>query len=566
MLSHPYHAEDDDASTIYPVYLLEINAPPSQDTATGLPHAEEVHDAVLRDLLTLLVLPAVTGSAPQPGGWIPCDTAPSRLTNADGVVPSKAALLNRMRWALTERRRRREDEIILAQLTEEDASPPSLPEAPPPRRRAGVGRAHCPYFAQPSSPVFFENAGGTQVPLPVTRATVSSLCHRHRANEGRRWNYVARETLRRLLAAPDDAAVILGPNASRLLADLAARWEHLLSPGDVVVVADWNHVANVTPWERAAQNAGATLRRWPMGYQTDPPPGLLDRAVSVVAVGHASNVEGEACDLPALVRTIRKLVPHAAIVVDGVAAFPHIPARFGEMEADWYVAALHKACGPVAGVLVGTRNAAAKAAGNSQAWEPGTDNFEACAGIVGMGEYFSLLAEEEAPPPAGTEGQDTAQVNGASPCLLSFEDLIDPEAQHVQLSPDTVEMAYRVVREAERELLAPLLNYVRGHPRLHVLERGGGWCHVRLPIVSVVHSILAAEEIVGHCRRHGVVCRGGTFLSPRLFESKLVQDLCPGVWPERLREEGAVRFSLLHYNTVEEVRRLVQVLEKIEGW
>lgn len=39
--------------------MLECNCPPSQDTATGLPHAEGVHDAVIGDLLDLVVVPAL---------------------------------------------------------------------------------------------------------------------------------------------------------------------------------------------------------------------------------------------------------------------------------------------------------------------------------------------------------------------------------------------------------------------------------------------------------------------------------------------------------------------------
>ena len=38
---------------------MECNCPPSQDTATGLPHAEGVHDAVIGDLLDLVVVPAL---------------------------------------------------------------------------------------------------------------------------------------------------------------------------------------------------------------------------------------------------------------------------------------------------------------------------------------------------------------------------------------------------------------------------------------------------------------------------------------------------------------------------
>ena len=38
-------------------WLLECNCPPSQDTATGLQHAEALHDAVIGDLIDAFVLP-----------------------------------------------------------------------------------------------------------------------------------------------------------------------------------------------------------------------------------------------------------------------------------------------------------------------------------------------------------------------------------------------------------------------------------------------------------------------------------------------------------------------------
>jgi len=43
-------------------WLLECNCPPSQDTATGLPHAEALHDAVIGDLIDAFVLPVVTSN------------------------------------------------------------------------------------------------------------------------------------------------------------------------------------------------------------------------------------------------------------------------------------------------------------------------------------------------------------------------------------------------------------------------------------------------------------------------------------------------------------------------
>jgi selenocysteine lyase/cysteine desulfurase len=127
-------------------YLLESNAPPSQDTASGLQHAEALHDEVITDLLRMWVLPnVVTGSskstrpnddgdeAASPShdrldcsGW-KCVYTPPKPINANSasgsrekslILPSKAAILNRIRWALFETRASKEYNMAWKKLDE----------------------------------------------------------------------------------------------------------------------------------------------------------------------------------------------------------------------------------------------------------------------------------------------------------------------------------------------------------------------------------------------------------------------------------------------------------------
>eukprot|EP00984_Skeletonema_dohrnii_P035024 scaffold34597_cov96-Skeletonema_dohrnii-CCMP3373.AAC.4 len=89
-------------------YLLEVNAPPSQDTATGLPHAEELHDEVISDLLRLWVLPNLGTKSVSENGF-KCVYSPKGSSvdvedPSNLIVPSKAAILNKIRWAMFERR------------------------------------------------------------------------------------------------------------------------------------------------------------------------------------------------------------------------------------------------------------------------------------------------------------------------------------------------------------------------------------------------------------------------------------------------------------------------------
>ena len=121
-------------------YLLEANAPPSQDTATGLMHAEALHDEVVTDLLRMWVLPNVVGDPSQStrnddagddvfsrshsrrdcGGWRCVYFPPESTTAASDIdsrercpiLPSKAAILNRIRWALFEHRASKQYEML----------------------------------------------------------------------------------------------------------------------------------------------------------------------------------------------------------------------------------------------------------------------------------------------------------------------------------------------------------------------------------------------------------------------------------------------------------------------
>jgi len=97
-------------------YLLEVNAPPSQDTATGLPHAEALHNQVLRDWMHYWVIPHVMSKSPDSndlGGWIPVYKykvlhEKTLLTEGRIITPSQSAWLNKIRWALYEKKMKKQ--------------------------------------------------------------------------------------------------------------------------------------------------------------------------------------------------------------------------------------------------------------------------------------------------------------------------------------------------------------------------------------------------------------------------------------------------------------------------
>lgn len=593
--------DDDDKITgstkeIPVAYLLEVNAPPSQDTATGLPHAEKVHDTVLRDLLTLWVYPRVMKIEPVPGGWH-CVFGDTTLTSndindTDMILPSKAAILNRIRWTLYERK------ILAAEqesnkMRNHDAGSGNAYEGKAPYSQiAHFARISFPYYTnQPKSScgestgsstrIYFENAGGTQVPSSVIQEMTLSLECRHRAHIGAHSVASARATIALLLgASPSAYTLFLGQNASSILATLAHQYVKagLLRHGDEVLISSDNHLANVEPWIQAAQTVGAIIKWWdPVLYGDSKASApllvdLLSAKTRIVVVPHASNVVGQYNDD---LNSLRSLVDKATngnghIVVDGVAAVPHRYADVDTLAVDWYVVSCHKMFGPHLGVLCGRKTVVnlfsthdLNDGGNhdemdshnkgvyAYGFEMGTMNFEACQGVHGLGQYFINLS-----------AFSTSAKDFSSTTEPSLPNNVSLERRHV------VE-AYRLIELAETPMVHALLEGLRRSRKVHIIH-GSSASSSRLPVVCFVHSDLSNMAIEQHCRQGGVTCRQGTFLSTRNFRANVFAKMALLSHSREVVtknvDEGFVRFSLAHYNTVEDVHTALAVLESMPHW
>lgn len=582
------------------VYMLEVNAPPSQDTATGLAHAENLHDDVIRDLITIWVIPNVIGpGTPEiPGGWR-CVHSEETSCDQGGelIVPSKASILNKIRWAMFERKsvkreKERESSSKEKQTNETgNGTPEQYAKTLSSDTISAFARSQFPYFADPhhrcQPQVFFENAGGSQVAQPVIDAVSSSLTYRHRSVVGAKTKTAARETLRRILGAVDDS-IFIGPNATFLLAALADKYVEygLLSNTDEVVISTENHLANFDPWINASKASGAKVKLWtPFGHDPDTVTGmpssakledLINPNTRIVAIPHASNILGQIRDVKRLTRMIKKQSQgHAHVVVDGVAAVPHFYAEVNDLQADWYVISCHKLFGPHLGGLYGRRGGAVEqlsaAVGSASGddlgvlslLERGTVNYEACSGVIGLGVYFNSLAsfstEDGYISNSSSPGRKIA--SSQDDCFQSGgeceETYTKGTVKHV-VSRDGVKEAYRRIRIAEESLLAALLKGLRRSKKVSIIEADKECldCMARLPTVCFIHGSIEAGRIFSTCEENGIACRQSSFLCTEHLSRKFGFDY----------SEGIIRVSLVHYNTLQEIDFLLRTLESIPGW
>jgi selenocysteine lyase/cysteine desulfurase len=245
-----------------------------------------------------------------------------------------------------------------------------------------------------------------------------------------------------------------------------------------------------------------------------------------VALPHVSNLLGQVCDLGAVCRAAHHV--GARVVADGVAYAPHRAVDVAAWEVDFYAFSLYKVYGPHLAVLYGKREILDELSGpnhffvgreeEAYFFEPGGPSHEACAGLLGVGDYLKYLVG------AGDEAACDRRV---------------------------VDAAFTIMEAWEKPLLERLLGYLQEHPRVRLL--GSAIANSdRVGTVSFVHAERSAAEITAAVDRTEVAIRHGHMYAYHLCE---VLGLRPA--------DGVVRVSFVHYNTLAEIERLIEILDPV---
>jgi cysteine desulfurase/selenocysteine lyase len=215
--------------------------------------------------------------------------------------------------------------------------------------------------------VYLDSAATSQTPQVVIDAIVDYYTH-HRAsvdrgvyelvNEATEMYEGARERIAAWLGSTP-AETIFTANATASLNLVTHAWGRAnLHPGDLVVVTEMEHHADVVPWQLICAERGASIEyiRVTDDGQLDPDSvdELLARGPKAVCFTHVSNVLGTIN--PVIELTRRAHAVGAIAVIDGTQAVPQIPVDLRAIDADFYAWSGHKVYGPTGiGVLHGRR-------------------------------------------------------------------------------------------------------------------------------------------------------------------------------------------------------------------
>lgn len=387
--------------------------------------------------------------------------------------------------------------------------------------------------------VFFDGPAGSQVPQRVADA-VSRYLLETNANEGGAFTtsrlsdegvVQAREALGAFLGAPEpQEELVFGPNMTTLTFGFSRALAASLQPGDELVVSSMEHDANFTPWVRAAEDAGATIRR--VGVRAsdccldlEDLAAKLNERTRLVAVGYASNAVGTINPIARIAELTHAV--GARLWVDAVHYAPHGPIDVRALGCDYLVVSTYKFFGPHVGVLWGRKE---------------------------------LLAEERPYKvrPAPSQGPDrwmtgTPSLEGIAGALEAVRYLADLGGQEGSLR-GRLERAWSRIEAHERQLLVRLLDGLGALPGYRV------WGIVdperfdeRVPTVSLTHARHSPAELARSLAEAGIFTWSGSHYAVPLVEAL------------GLQSGGTLRIGLLHYNTAEEVDRLLDVLARLDA-
>lgn len=404
------------------------------------------------------------------------------------------------------------------------------------------------WFPSLDSPtVFLDNAGGSQVPRGVAEAVANYYQQSYAQLGGSyRESQIAVKTvadahvlMARWCNAHSEANVILGPSdtaLTRMLTDayIDAGVANGFADGrDEIVVSPHGHESNVGPWVRMGK-FGWKVKMWndlPVAgeaYAKSLGP-LISSRTRLVVFPHVSNILGSVVNAKSIIQ--RAHAVGARVVVDGVAYAPHRALDIRALGADWYSWSTYKVMGPHMAVLAGTPEAMGEVTGpNHYFIDPGTwpkkfelggVSHEGCAGLLGVQAYMRFLA--------GGQG-------------------LRPGAPDQVIDRGTIERAWAEMERHELVLQKTLIDGLRAIPGIRIIgpvETD----ETRVPTVCFVVEGASSKAVAEKANREGLAMRFGHFYSLRLLKTVL---------PERDPEDGVVRISLVHYNTVEEVERAVE--------
>jgi cysteine desulfurase family protein (TIGR01976 family) len=388
--------------------------------------------------------------------------------------------------------------------------------------------------------VFFDNAAGAQSPKRVLDAVADHLLHRNVQRGGRyRQSQEVDETIARarasvglLVNARHPEEISFGMNATSFMRLISLAVGQSLKERREIIVTDLDHESNIAVW-LALEREGAKILWWRFRDDGRLHPEDLDPLLSprtrIVACTLASNALGSILDIAEVSK--RTHAAGAEVFVDAVHYGPHGPIDVRAFDCDYLVCSGYKIFSPHMGFLWGRMESLNALPTFREDFVPdttpaklevGTYIYENVAGMDAAVQYLEELGRMMNP---SASSRRAALVAGTEAIRRYEAQLTSAMLEALCLAKATV---YGITAKDQ------------------ILHRTPTLCF-NLPGIS-------PEQVTIELARRNIGVRDGHMYSPRLMKRLGLA-----------KESGAVRASLVHYNTLDEVRRFGDAISQLRA-
>ncbi|KAG1725875.1 pyridoxal phosphate-dependent transferase [Suillus paluster] len=407
-----------------------------------------------------------------------------------------------------------------------------------------INKVRACFPALKSGYIYADNAGGSQTAQAVIDHIVDYLSNT---------NMTAPSALQSCSTQASLDEIAFGPSSTMIVENIARALDNDIQPGDEFIVT-YEHegfCCDLLPitvlgsvWLRGA---GAVVKYWKptpvsannpysVTYKIEELLPLVSSRTRLAAISACSNVLGSLIPVEEAVKALRQRAQELGarkveVSLDCVAYAPHRQMDVQKWDIDYCVFSLYK--------VYGAHNAVAYVRSTALR-----------TSLTSIAHHFLEVDNEPYKFQPGGPGYEL--VYGAR-AVVPYLKSLTPE--------DDLAASFNAIANHEQELVAPLLLFLTDAKQFDRGVRIVGTSEIdlsRVPTVSFVvigQNAIKSKDIVGAFdKKGGIGIRYGHF-----YAYSLINDLRP----ELDVNDGVVRISLVHYNTVEEVEKIVDVLREV---
>lgn len=415
--------------------------------------------------------------------------------------------------------------------------------------------------------IFCDNAGGSQLPIHVIESLNKYITNNYVQPIGN--NFLSNDTNKilknvknivNILLNNIKGEIIFGSSCTQLAYNLANSMEDFLNidKGEIILT-NFSHEACITPFERIAKKHNLCIKWWSTiedennKYKIDYNElfNMINNNTKLVVLPHVSNILGNVIDITHLIKKIKEKNSNIKVLVDGVAYMPHGLIDVNKYDVDYYIVSFYKFCGLRISVLycldsnlINIKNQNHYFFDNintnfSKKLELGGYNYECASSIIGLRNYLIDYARF-------FNYNNFKDTNNDINNIIN-NDINNEINNEINFDRELLLFVMEKIYNHEKAFVDIFKSNINNMSNVEIIE-----CKEteKIPIFSLKFHDYNENNLNLLLNNLGILTSNGTFYCNRFFDLNNIDKI-----------SGVLRISLMHYNTIDECNKIINVLK-----